>query len=140
MPKVEIVEKYQTMVEQIKNSGKIDKSKRISVKEALTTADANILIPKTIEIVMLDAAEPEYLASNFLRKVNLTEGRSLEFVNFGAMRAFEIGEAQEYPEQTLDIAKFGGASTDVKVKKYGLKVKITDEMIEDSQWDVNIAA
>lgn len=34
------------------------------------------------------------------------------------------------------MAKFGGASTEVKVKKYGLKVKITDEMIADSQWDV----
>lgn len=27
-------------------------------------------------------------------------------------------------------------STEVKIKKYGLKVKITDEMISDSQWDV----
>lgn len=36
----------------------------------------------------------------------------------------------------MDLARFGGASTEVKVKKYGLKVKITDEMINDSQWDV----
>lgn len=130
----ELIEKYSNMIQ---NKGKkLRSEERVSVKEALTTADANILIPKTIEIVMLDAAEPEYLASQFLRTVNLNEGRSMEFINFGAIRAFEIGEAQEYPEQSLDLTQFGGASTEVKVKKYGLKVKITDEMIEDSQWDV----
>lgn len=135
--KQQLVEKYDKMVEASLKGEKLDASvNKVTVKEALTTADANILIPKTIEIVMLDAAEPEYLASQFLRRVGLNEGRSMEFINFGAIRAFEIGEGQEYPEQTLDMSKFGGASTEVKVKKYGLKVKITDEMIEDSQWDV----
>jgi hypothetical protein len=132
----ELIERYQNMAKALNNNEKVAKEDRITVKEALTTADANIMIPKTIELVMLDAAEPEYLASQFLRNVNLNEGRSMEFINFGAIRAFEVGEGQEYPEQTLDMARFGGASTEVKVKKYGLKVKITDEMIEDSQWDV----
>lgn len=132
----ELLKKYEIMAESLKNNKRIEKDQKITVKEALTTADANIMIPKTIELVMLDAAEPEYLASKFLRNINLNEGRSMEFINFGAIRAFEVGEGQEYPEQTLDMARFGGASTEVKVKKYGLKVKITDEMIEDSQWDV----
>lgn len=132
-----LVEKYKAMVESLKNSGKVDSANRITVKEALTTNDMHILLPKTIETIMLDAAEPEYLASQFLRTINLGEGRSMEFINFGAIRAFEIAEGQEYPEQSLDIAKMGGKlTTEVRVKKYGLKVKITDEMITDSQWDV----
>ena len=61
----------------------------------------------------------------------------MEFINFGAIRAAEVAEGQEYPEQSLDVVKMGGnLTTEVKVKKYGLKVKITDEMINDSQWDV----
>lgn len=96
MPENNLVEKYTAMIQ---SNGKVSKENKVTVKEALTTADANILIPKTIEIVMLDAAEPEYLASQFLRKVNLGEGRSMEFINFGAIRAFEIGEGQEL---TLD--------------------------------------
>lgn len=132
-----LIEKYKAMVESLKNSGKVDMSNKITVREALTTNDMHILLPKTIETIMLDAAEPEYLASQFLRTVNLGEGRSMEFINFGAIRAFEIAEGQEYPEQSLDIAKMGGKlTTEVRVKKYGLKVKITDEMINDSQWDV----
>lgn len=132
-----LVEKYKTMVASMQNSHKVDPKERVTVKEALTTADMNLLLPKTIETIMLDAAEPEYLASQFLRTVTLNEGRSMEFINFGAIRAFEVGEGQEYPEQQLDLVKYGGQATiDVKVKKYGLKVKITDEMISDSQWDV----
>lgn len=132
-----LAERYESMVASLKNSGKVTPGQKITVREALTTNDMNILMPKTIETIMLDAAEPEYLASQFLRTINLGEGRSMEFINFGAIRASEIAEGQEYPEQSLDIAKFGGRlSTEVRVKKYGLKVKITDEMINDSQWDV----
>jgi nicotinate-nucleotide pyrophosphorylase len=95
----ELIERYQNMAKALKNNEKVTKEDKITVKEALTTADANIMIPKTIELVMLDAAEPEYLASQFLRNVNLNEGRSMEFINFGAIRAFEVGEGQEL---TLD--------------------------------------
>lgn len=134
---VELVEKYKLMVESLKNSGKVDPKHRITVREALTSNDMHIILPKTIETIMLEAAEPEYLASKFLRQITLNEGRSMEFINFGAIRAFEIAEGQEYPEQSLDIAKMGGSlTTEVRVKKYGLKIKITDEMINDSQWDV----
>jgi hypothetical protein len=111
----------------------------MSVREALTTADLTIknLIPQTIESIILEAAEPEYLASPFFTKISLNEGRSIEIVNFGALRASEIAEGGNYPEQQLNAAKFGGKfSTEVKVKKYGLLVNISDEMISDSQWDV----
>jgi hypothetical protein len=60
----------------------------------------------------------------------------MEFINFGAIRAFDVPEGGEYPEQSLDFDRWGAASSEVKVSKVGLKVKITDEMINDSQWDV----
>lgn len=87
-----LVERYNAMLEV---SGQPAKDARISVHEALTTADANILIPKVISQVMLEAAEPVYLASEFFHTVSITEGRSMEFINFGAMRAFDIAEGQE---------------------------------------------
>jgi hypothetical protein len=111
-------------------------NKELSVREALTTADANILIPRVISQVMLEAAEPTYLASKFFQEVNIEAGRSMEFINFGAIRAFDVAEGQEYPDQQLDFAMYGGPTTEVKVGKVGLKVQITDEMINDSQWDV----
>ena len=97
MPKIneELTKKFTEMADIIKNRGLVSQESFISVSEALTSADANIIMPKTIEVVMLDAAEPEYLASKFFRTVSLGEGRSMEFVNFGAIRAFEVGEGQE---------------------------------------------
>jgi hypothetical protein len=135
---MELVEKYTKMLDAFKNKGIgfNEKNERISVKEALTTADANILMPKVISTIMLEAAEPMYLASQFLQRVELKEGRSMEFINFGAIRAFDVPEGGEYPEQALDFDRWGAGSSEVKVGKVGLKVKITDEMISDSQWDV----
>ena len=133
MPQMDLVEKYAKM---LSYDGKVPREDRITMTEALTTADANILIPKVVQQVVTEAGEPLQVVSQFFQRVQLNEGRSMEFVHFGALRAFEIGEGQEYPDQSLDLAKQGIGTVDVKVKKYGLKVQITDEMIADSQWDV----
>lgn len=133
MENLELHEKYTKMMAY---AGKVPVQQRVTVSEALTSADANILIPKVISTVVLEAAEPLTLVSNLFQKVTLNEGRSMEFIHFGAIRAFEIGEGREYPEQNLDLTGGGIGSVDVKVKKYGLKIAITDEMISDSQWDV----
>lgn len=116
---------------------KVEEAKNgITIKEALTTADANILVPKVIQQVTTEAAEGQYLATKLFKRINLNEGRSMEFVHFGAIRADEIPEAGEYPEQTLNLTKQGIQPVEVKVRKYGLKMSITDEMISESQWDV----
>lgn len=127
----ELVEKFTSMM---KNGQ--TRENRVTVSEALTTADANILLPKVISTVITEAAEPLYLASQFFKQVQINEGRSMEFIHFGAIRAFEIAEGQEYPNQSLNLTKEGAGAVDVRVRKYGLKVQITDEMISDSQWDV----
>jgi len=114
----------------------IEDDRRITVKEALSSADASILIPRTISTIMMEAAEPEYLATKFLQRIELTQGNSMEFINFGAIRAFDIPEGSAYPEQSLDATKFGAATTNVRITKVGLKVAITEELVNDSRWDV----
>jgi hypothetical protein len=137
MTKLSLEEKIQLFKEKNGDYRQIGKENRVTVSEALTTADFNINFPKTIEVILMDAAESVYFASQFFKTINITEGKMMEFINFGAIRAFEIQEGQEYPEQSLDAVKTAGSSTtEVRVKKYGLMVKVTDEMISDSQWDV----
>ena len=108
----------------------------ITIEEALSTPDASILIPRVISDVMREAAEPMYIGSKFMTKVRLTEGRSLEFPSMGAIRAFDIPEGAEYPNQELEFQLH--RTVEVKVGKVGLKVQVTEEMISDSQWDVNM--
>jgi hypothetical protein len=130
---LELHEKYTKMMSY---SGKVPADKRVTVSEALTSADAHILMPRVIQTVVQESAEPLQLVSNLFQKVTLNEGRSMEFLHFGAIRAFEIGEGQEYPAQTLDLTGSGIGTVDVKVKKYGLRISITDEAVSDSNWDL----
>ena len=129
----QLVEKYTKMMSY---NGKAPQESRLTLTDALTTADANILLPKAIQVVVTEAAEELNFVSQFFQKVSLNEGRSMEFIHFGAIRAFEVQEGQEYPNQALNLTRQGIGTVDVKVKKYGLKVPITDEMISDAQWDV----
>lgn len=112
----------------------IPKNELVSVKEALTTQDASILIPRVVTGMMREAAEPLFIGSDLLQKVRLTEGRSIEFPSIGAMRAHDIGESQSYLEETVDFQLH--RTQEVKVSKSGMVVRVTDEMINDSQWDV----
>lgn len=69
--------------------------KSIRLSEALTSVDANILMPKVIQQVVSDAAQANLIATKYFKRINLNEGRSMEFVHFGAIRASEIAEGQE---------------------------------------------
>lgn len=131
---VSVLKKMQRQLDLNEDWTQIPKQDMVSVKEALTTQDASILIPRVITGMMREAAEPMYLGSQLLQTVRLTEGRSIEFPSIGAMRAHDIGESQSYLEETVDFQLH--RTQEVKVGKSGMVVRVTDEMINDSQWDV----
>ena len=112
----------------------IPKSELVTVKEALTTQDASILIPRVVTGMMREAAEPMYIGTDLLQRVRLTEGRSIEFPSIGAMRAHDIGETQSYIEENIDFQLH--RTQEVRVGKSGMILRVSDEMINDSQWDV----
>jgi hypothetical protein len=130
-----LVERYTEMVKAQKEGAKIDASKRISLREALSTPDLSQLVQKTVIDVMRDSAEPVYLGSNLFKKVRITEGRSIIFPSMAAIRAHEVPEGGNYPEETMEV-QLHEAQLEVKVQKVGLMVRVTDEMIDDAQWDV----
>lgn len=135
--KPEAIKVYERMQRQLnleEDWTQIPKSELVGVKEALSTQDASILIPRVITGMMREAAEPLYLGSQLMQTVRLTEGRSIEFPSIGAMRAHDIGESQSYLEETVDFQMH--RTQEVKVGKSGMVVRVTDEMINDSQWDV----
>ena len=101
----------------------------------LATPSAQILMPKVTIGAMREVAEPMYIASQFLQKVRLKSGTSMVFPSIGTIaRAYDVAEGQEIPEETMDWQMHEGA--EVKVGKVGLRLRFTDEMISDSQWDI----
>lgn len=129
-----LVEQYMEQLE-AERRGESTRGNRITLKEALSSPDLSVFLHKTIIDVMKDSAEPLYVVSNFFKPVRLTEGRSIVFPAMSDIVAHEVGEGMNYPQETPEVEIFEGGA-EVSVKKIGLIVRVTDEMISDSQWDV----
>ena len=131
------VEDYATSLETLKqmmDPRKNYRGPRVNMSEALKSADVSILFPRVISDILMRPIEPIMIGQTLLAKtVQIDNTRSVEFPTLGAIRAFDMGETQEYREQLLD---FGEELTEVKVNKVGAMVSISDQLVEDSMWDV----
>lgn len=127
------------LMEKITRNAHGDISKgRASIKEALTTTDTVKLIPKIIEGKLREAAEPEYLGTRFFSTVNVDGGNTAVYVIpvVGELVAHEVGEGQRYREDYVDFNTIEDSSLEIRVKKVGTRVTITEEAITDSSWDI----
>lgn len=116
--------------------GQIDGSCKVRVpyREALNSQDAAILFPHVISDVMYKPREPYMIGQLLLsRTINVDNTRMIRFPSLGAMRAQEVNEGQEYPDQTLAITQH---QFEVRYTKFGLRVTMPDEVVEDSMWDM----
>lgn len=103
--------------------------------EMLASPSAAVLIPKVVVGAMRQAAEPLYIGSKLLQKVRFKgQGNSMIFPSIGQMRAFDVAESQEIPEDTIDWQTH--ETPEVRIGKSGVRVRFTEEMISDSQWDI----
>jgi hypothetical protein len=111
---------------------------RASIQEALTSTDTIKMIPKVIEGQLREAAEPEYLGARFMNTVHVEGGNSAVYVIpvVGELVAGEVGEGSRYNEDYVDFNTIENSALEIRVKKIGLKVSITEEAISDSSWDI----
>lgn len=124
---VKFVEQFEKML-----NGEVEP---VKMQEFLATPSAQILMPRVITATMRETAEPMYIATKMLSRVKLDKGNSMTFpVSMGVMRAADIAEGQEYPQDTIDFQNHEG--TEVRVRKSGVQISVTEEMVSDSQWDV----
>ena len=110
-------------------SGKSPAGKGLSYKEALTSRDFPMLLNKVINEKILMPVEPEYIGQSLL-STTVNVGKTTGLYNipaFGWLTAAEVGEAQEYPEGT---AEFNRNATSIMIKKYGIRVGVTAEMLD----------
>ena len=112
---------------------------KVNVQETLTTTDSIKLVPKVIEGALREAAEPEYLATRFMNHVNVEGGaNSAVYVIpvVGELVASEVSEGGRYNEDQVEFNTIENNQLEVRVKKIGLKVSVTEEAISDSSWDI----
>lgn len=105
----------------------------VRITDALSVPDAPLLFPKVMSNVVREAAEPLLVGTSLLQRINYSYGQTITFPAVGALVAADIAEGQEYPEQRLTM---GGATVTASIGKSGVAIKVTEEMIRYSQFDV----
>lgn len=116
-----------------KNNGQLEDGNRVKLTDALSVPNAPMLMPKVISNIVKEAQEPLLVGTSLLQRINYSYGQTITFPAVGALVAADIAEGQEYPERSLQM---GGATVTANIGKSGVAVKVTDEMIRYSQFDV----
>jgi len=116
-----------------RNNGSAEAGEKLKLTDALSTPNAPMLLPKVISNIVKEAQEPLLVGTSLLQRINFSFGQTITFPAMGALEAGDIAEGQEYPEKALSM---GGGTTTANIGKSGIAVKVTDEMIRYSQFDV----
>lgn len=106
---------------------------KVELSDALSVPNAPMLFPKVISNIVKEAAEPLLVGTSLLTRINYSYGQTITFPAVGALVAADIAEGMEYPERSLNM---GGATVTATIGKSGVAVRVTDEMIRYSQFDV----
>ena len=105
----------------------------MTIEDAISVPNATMWMPKVIQNVVKEAAEPLLIGTSLLQRIEYHFGQVISFPAVGVIDAADIAENQSYPERQLSM---GGATTTAQIGKSGIAVKITEEMIRWSQYDV----
>lgn len=106
------------------------------LRDTVTSFDLTRFIPTTVSRIVREAIEPELLiVPNLFQEIRY-EGasRQVEIGALGAFHAAEVAEGQEYEEVEFNFAD--GHMVQLGVSKHGLKMRVTDEVIDDNLFDV----
>lgn len=107
----------------------------LKLKDVLNKNDLSKYLPIAISEVVRGAAEPLLIANQLFTKFAQKEGIFITLPAEGAMEMIDIiAPGAEYGTEEITIG--GGTAMRVEIHKYGVKLALTEEMIEHSQYDV----
>ena len=108
----------------------------MTFQDALSVPNFPIAFKKVVTTLILEAQEPILVGAKLFPKIRYEGyGSQVNFQTFGAlgMESLDMAEGQEYPEFSLTN---GGGQVNATIMKSGIALKVTEEMIKYSQWDV----
>lgn len=108
--------------------------KDAKLNEMITSGKAEFLIPEIIVGAALEGQDPDWKVASLFNTIQYSGGSLFQIPAIGELRAGKVAEGSTYPEADFDINQFRNLSQ--KVEKFGVAVKITEECLENSQWDV----
>jgi len=114
----------------------------IGLREAITSRDFPALMNRVLNDRILMPVEPTYIGQSLLA-TTVPVGRNVGDYSIGAfgyLEAKEVGEGQEFPEQTAEINR---NATSIAIRKYGIRVAVTKEMLASDElglWGMHVQA
>lgn len=136
----EVVSNFNDQADELRyiwdNSGFSTAGERWSVQDMYSTPDAPWMMPKIVSEQALEAIEPELLMTSLMQKIQYTMGQTILLPMSSAMAQtdLDMAEGDEYPEAKL--AHGQASQMTANIGKVGLSVKVTEEMLRYSQFDV----
>ena len=108
---------------------------KFELKDLVTREDLMRFMPQTVETVVREAIEPNlFIVQKLFQQITIEQGSRIQIGALGAMEAGRVGQAGEYPEKMLDLD--GGDMVAITTDKYGLKISLTEEVVQQNQFDV----
>lgn len=101
------------------------------INSSIRRDSQKLLIPEVINEQILTVAEEERVGRTLCQHVALTTGDSMTWLKERGFEATQIAEGAEIPSRKGTYEKFT-----LTVGKTGIRPHITNEMVEDSRWDV----
>lgn len=118
-----------------RNGGVTPDGDRMTLQDAISTPSSPMMFKRVITEIVQEAVEPNLIGTSLLSRIDYDGyGTSITFGTMGAISGeLDMGEGQEYPEFGVQV---GNGTVTANIGKSGLAVKLTEEMIRYSQWDV----
>ena len=108
------------------------------VRDAITTPDALETLGRVYTSVLQDVIDIQMVGTRLIQTLNFSETKGISthytWVSAGNIPDVRVGESGEYPEFSLSVGTT--SSIRAQFQKYGLVVKVTQEQLDQSQWDV----
>jgi hypothetical protein len=107
---------------------------QLTIKDALAMYESPLFIPKVINNVIQEAAEPLLVGTGLLERIQFQPGTMVDMPVMGAVDGdFDVGEEESFPELRVT---YGPGHQIARIGKQGVAVKFTEEVIRYSQFDV----
>ena len=121
-----------------RTGGRDESGEIFTIKDALAYPDSHLVFEQVITEIVQESIEPNLIGHLLLDQIQTTD-RGLNQVTIRTIGALgdidiEVGEEGEYKE--VFFGRGQGSLITVNYQKFGLKLKITEEMVNASQWNL----
>lgn len=136
--KVELLTIKDSVRNAFRTGGEDTAGEVFSIKDALAYSDSHLVFEQVITEIIQESIEPNLIGHMLLDQINTTD-RGYNQVTIRTIAALgdidiEVGEEGEYKE--VFFGRGQGSLITVNYQKFGLKLKITEEMVTASQWNL----